>query len=1383
MKKKLKTTPKKATRKSKLSLGEIYTPASKLKSMNVETPDSMFYEGQIALQTLQKFIENKFGKGTTIDEYVRMKLEYDSLEELGKALAAEQIDSVALAIYQIEKEKGIIVAHQTGIGKGRINAAIIRYAVLQGKKPIVITEKPSLFTDLYRDLVAIGSEDGSHVLEVADKNGTEKKINYPSWDKLSKEEQEFYDMNPDKYDEYCAEYPTEIIYKYQKNQYGFKKTRVKNPDSKKQDEPFFIYDKMKTATKAKGKHLVPFIVNARDAGTDIKDEQGNILYKAAEALVQKEILTSQKLPKEYDFILATYSQISSGNKTSNSGGVKSVIKGFKADFLAKFANNNILILDESHNASGGDSSTGIVMREMVSAAQGVIFLSATFAKRAENMALYGLKTDLSGANISDAEMATAVEAGGIALQEVISSALVSEGQLIRHERGIANTGAVVNWIILDKTAQEFGLPDYSADHRRKSDLITTLMNDIIDFQRLYVKDVVKFMDKQVKDEQGEVALNSGVKDLGVRNAPYFSKVFNIVSQMLLAIKADAVADRAIQRLKEGKKPVIAFANTMEAFIKELTGDDDTENGKVNTDFSQVLEKGLASTLKIQISSGWGEKEFKTLSLNELGDDAQFEYNNIVKKIRATTTGIMISPLDYVKQKIQSAGYTVGEVTGRSLEVIYDKAKGKDGSSTGYVRKRDKELSEVVFRNFQNNEIDCLMINKSGSTGKSAHAIVTDLVKAKDVKQRVMIVWQPELDINTEVQKRGRINRTGQILPPIYDYICSNIPAEQRLVMMLKAKLKSLDANTTSSQKTSKDLIQSQDFLNKYGDQVMKEFIYTDLQESGDNPLAQDSTKKSYWMKLDLDKYFKSNNVERGGKNKNNDAEQEKDETGKPKHIKDLARSVSGRVALLLTTEQEKFYDDVTRKYQEFVQVKIDNDEYDLEVETMDLKAMPKGSLAVAIVGKHFMDSPFSGPTYLGMYEINNLRKPFSVKELQEEVEAKRAKENVAAIKEFIAELLQTELKDSVESTTQSCERHIKQEQNWFDKLKNPTEEQREKLIENIYQEETERDDKIARYISSEKYQKQALQDIIEFFTVGRILTVPTNDDGATILGVCLGVKAFNKSKVKRLYDIEIQIAVATGIKKVNFALSGNGFGKLSSTKSYSQRMSQYDIYEKWQQQISSSSKDRVSGLVVTGNLLQAFANEEFQKGRLIDFTMQEGGVKKGILMPQKFLKDYIQKGGGENINVTVPVSNCLPVIRSLSSGSLLKTNVGLSIFSSQNGYFRFVIASNRKEGGSIYTNRDLLLYCEGNNFNSSSNNMVAVVNNKDLQKFCDILSAQHGVSVQLTPNQFKLIKQEVQEQIKEETTDEVAMKAKKMALLRLRAKALKIKALALSLTF
>lgn len=67
---------------------------------------------------------------------------------------------------------------------------------------------------------------------------------------------------------------------------------------------------------------------------------------------------------------------------------------------------------------------------------------------------------------------------------------------------------------------------------------------------------------------------------------------------------------------------------------------------------------------------------------------------------------------------------------------------------------------------------------------------------------------------------------------------SSIPAEQRLQMMFKNKLKSLDANTTSSQKSKFNEMEVTDFMNKYGDDVTWSYMleHLDLEERLGDPL-------------------------------------------------------------------------------------------------------------------------------------------------------------------------------------------------------------------------------------------------------------------------------------------------------------------------------------------------------------------------------------------------------------------------------------------------------------------------------------------------------------------------------------------------------------------
>lgn len=286
------------------------------------------------------------------------------------------------------------------------------------------------------------------------------------------------------------------------------------------------------------------------------------------------------------------------------------------------------------------------------------------------------------------------------------------------------------------------------------------------------------------------------------------------------------------------------------------------------------------------------------------------------------------------------------------------------SLMGLVLSRKRVNTNDAFRQFNNNEVDVLMINQAGSTGASAHAVPTAKVPKEQVKQRVMIVLQAELDISTEVQKRGRINRTGQILKPIYDYVTSAIPAEKRLMMMLQKKLKSLDANTTSNQKQSTKILDVPDFLNKYGDKIVTEYLL-------ENPKVNDL--------LDVPLHLDSS---------------EADSAGGKGAVEDAAMRVSGRVAVLSTQMQEEFYNEIAERYNDYVEYLKQVGEYDLEVEAMNLEAETITS-KVLKMGKGG-ESAFGDDSILETVRANVLKKPFTKTELENLIkESLKAQDAVA----------------------------------------------------------------------------------------------------------------------------------------------------------------------------------------------------------------------------------------------------------------------------------------------------------------------------------------------------------------------------------------------------
>lgn len=90
-----------------------------------------------------------------IDDYVAEKLGYTRDELLGTEttpgyFSAEQVDALAMAIANVEQGAGFVVGDQTGVGKGRFVAGMLRYAKRRGLTPIFVTKQPGLFADMVR---------------------------------------------------------------------------------------------------------------------------------------------------------------------------------------------------------------------------------------------------------------------------------------------------------------------------------------------------------------------------------------------------------------------------------------------------------------------------------------------------------------------------------------------------------------------------------------------------------------------------------------------------------------------------------------------------------------------------------------------------------------------------------------------------------------------------------------------------------------------------------------------------------------------------------------------------------------------------------------------------------------------------------------------------------------------------------------------------------------------------------------------------------------------------------------------------------------------------------------------------------------------------------
>lgn len=1172
-------------------LGMPYYPAAELpvKSLNTTVPDSMGYEVHSALHRLKQAVGD-------VNEYVRINMHYQTQLELAEALSAEQVDAVAMAVYNIEeRQEATIIGDQTGIGKGRIAAALIRIYAIKGYKPFFLTEKPNLFSDMYRDLKAIGSA-----------------------------------------------------------------------------------------------NLKPFIVNNKDDKTTIQDEEGNKIYEPYPRQIQENYFSKGTIPKECSFVMATYSQFASLKPTS------------KQDFLLQLSQDNIFILDESHVA-GGDmevSATARFFNKVVQNAHGGLFLSATFAKRPDNMPLYAAKSCMGEAALSNDGLIYAIQRGGVALQEVISSILVGEGQMIRRERSFE--GINVNYIYLDKEGKEnFGVEDLKTKHWEIADKITDILRNIIYFELTYINPFIDQMNDALKAEMTEVQKRKGTNSLGIKHTPYFSKLFNIVNQMLFSIKAEAATYRAIQRLKEGKKPVIAFASTMGAFLSDMENDHGlpvSDGDLINAEFSNVLKKGLESVFAITEIDSMGKRIKRKIELHSLGEQAIAEYYAITRKIKKISTGLSISPIDNVKSILEREGYKCAEVTGRNLEVQFP----SPDKLTGIVRRRKKENVVNAFRKFNNNEVDVLLLNQSGSTGASAHAISTPKVPIEKVKKRVMIMLQAEGDINLEMQKRGRVNRTGQIYKPDYDYVTSAIPAELRLMMMLQRKLKSLDANTTSNQKQSKAMLESPDFLNKYGDSVVLTYL---VENPKINEILGDPANLS-------------------------DTEQPVPEN--------LASKVSGRVAILPCKEQQIFYETIIENYNVHVNYLKQTGYYDLEMENLNLQAnvLEKNIVFFGKGGR----SAFGGDTFLERIEANVLKKPYHKEEvesmindvLQGEAPGEysanlisktknyfnaRFENETKEIEEYIENLISNIPKEKKYQTATNKSQYIKQ-RTW--ELQDSKEE-RIKLLKNK--------------LSSEAHN---LCRIFKDLYPGKsIVWQSVSGEGLVdVPAVFIGFKLnYNRPNPFAPSAVLCRITIADSTKYVELVLSGEQGIKINSIIYASNDVSGY--LESWEDIIMRNNISRSQRFVFTGNILQAFG--KIKGGKLISYTSSDQKVTKGILMPEHWTPKL-----GKIDHRTVPLKFCLKAIINQSRGSFFKTD-NLLTFSMRNG--NMVINTNGlalNKYDWLIKNEGILQYIiEEGGFQKKTSTWQGSVSYQDIQTVLDIIYEISHANGLLTEAMIELVKDDI----------------------------------------
>lgn len=802
-----------------------YEPASSMQGMGTLVPKNMATAARQALTDLEK-------RHGGIDQYVADQLGYPAAD-LGNYFAAEQVDALGMAISNIADGSGFIIGDQTGIGKGRVNAGIIRWAKRQGYIPVFVTMKPDLYADMVRDLADIGMEGFTPLPTNAGLSG---------------------------------------------------------------DNAILLPD-----------------------GRELKTKSAQAHEKVLRDVMQNGM-------GAYDAVFTTYDQLNP-------------VKGqdtFRRQFMMDIAPNAVFILDESHNAGGqastrkkanaADDRAQFVRKMLQSSRQGTFYSSATYAKRPDVMSLY-FKTDMQYAADDMGKLAEAIERGGIPMQQAVAAELTETGQYLRRERSFEGAEVQTSTVSINKDRAE-----------KTADIMRAIM--AFDDAK---EAAVEAADKAAAKTGGSVGDNKSTGKGGASSTNFTAVMHNVIAQSLLAQKVDAVVEAAANDVARGEKVVIALSNTMGSMIKEFAEQNGIAVGSpINFTFNDMFIRYLEKSRMIAIKKA-GQKKADTkrrLTDEELGPDGVQAYNNALAVIRNSDFGgLQVSVIDRMLAEFEARGIKADEITGRTERIDYTTDVPTYAKRTTGPSDRIRVVDE-----FNSGKLDVVILNQAGSTGISLHSSE----RFKDQRRRNMIIAQAESNIDVFMQTLGRVFRTGQIVPPTYQLIMSDLPAEKRPAAVLAKKMSSLNANTTASKESDTSFKNIPDFLNKYGDRVAKQVM-------DENP--------------ELSKKLGSPVKEDG---------------------EDAMRKVTGRIPLLPVKEQEQLYALLESEYNDLIAQLEAMGGTGLEAKSLPLDARLLDEVEIVPAKDVGKDTPFAGAARIGTYDVKKLGKPWPSAKVKEMVQAAEA---------------------------------------------------------------------------------------------------------------------------------------------------------------------------------------------------------------------------------------------------------------------------------------------------------------------------------------------------------------------------------------------------------
>lgn len=557
----------------------------------------------------------------------------------------------------------------------------------------------------------------------------------------------------------------------------------------------------------------------------VYDTNNNVVGARDDAAI-KRFVTDGVLPDDYNMVLCTYNVLAYADRYVHDTRRRTTTRRRPETFVQQralaiitHAEGRPVFVDECHLATG-DAAFYRCTSALLERASDVVYSSATFLRDPRGLRLYAR---LFPSDISSSEIVNIARRGGAPLQEVLSQMLVADGAMVRREHNFA--GTKIEYLV--DTAREKHheqVADELAGYMQAVNATKTVVASVVGqlWQR-YGSLAQQMLSQHIVNINSDLSRHFRVEDMGFTNIAH-----HVAKNLALALKQEYAAELAITALREGKKPlVVVNANgaTLHTWLlPKLSANERGDSllepaaGVAYPDIKDVLRKASERLFRIHITTVEDEgskrkperteidllEVLKGTPLHQPLLDQVEELRNAIDKV----SDVPFAPLDYIRDRIEAAGFTVAEISGRSHCVRVT------GSGAALVPIENRDRHDIKL-GFNSGRYDALLGTVAISTGSSLHASR----EFSDQRQRVLIEAELMPTISDRIQLLGRVGRRGQVSTPEIKTIATGLPIEDRLAAMSNESLKQLSASVTSNRR-SPQALEAFDLFNREGDEAV-----------------------------------------------------------------------------------------------------------------------------------------------------------------------------------------------------------------------------------------------------------------------------------------------------------------------------------------------------------------------------------------------------------------------------------------------------------------------------------------------------------------------------------------------------------------------------------